>query len=60
MEPTQGHQKCDSSMGVHRYTRWTGRLSHQIIMHMIRKLGEDKKADWPSHLAEIEHTYNAT
>ena len=20
---------CDSSLGVHRYTRWTGRLSHQ-------------------------------
>ena len=20
---------CDSSVGVHRYTRWTGRLSHQ-------------------------------
>ena len=29
MEPDQGHQKCDSSVGVHRYTRWTGRLSHQ-------------------------------
>ena len=29
-------------------------------MHMIGKLGEDKKADWPSHLAEIAHTYNAT
>ena len=29
-------------------------------MHMIGKLGEDKKADWPSHLAEIVHTYNAT
>ena len=29
MEPTQGCQKCDSSMGVHRYTRWTGRISHQ-------------------------------
>ena len=29
MEPTQECQKCDSSMGVHRYTRWTGRLSHQ-------------------------------
>ena len=28
-----------------------GRL-HQMIMHMIGKLGEDKKADWPSHLAE--------
>ena len=36
-----------------------GRL-HQMIMHMIGKLGEDKKADWPSHLAEIAHTYNAT
>ena len=34
--------------------------SHQMIMHMIGKLGEDKKADWPSHLAEIVHTYNAT
>ena len=34
--------------------------SHQMIMHMIRKLGEGKKADWPSHLAEIVNTYNAT
>ena len=33
---------------------------HQMIMHMIRKLGEDNKADWPSHLAEIAHAYNAT
>ena len=31
-----------------------------MIMHMIRKLGEDKKADWSSHLAEIVHAYNAT
>ena len=29
-------------------------------MHMIMKLGEDKKANWPSHLAEIAHAYNAT
>ena len=29
MEPTQGYQKYDSSVGVHRYTRWIGRLSHQ-------------------------------
>ena len=29
-------------------------------MCMIGKMGEDKKADWPSHLAEIVHTYNAT
>ena len=33
---------------------------HQMIMCMIGKLGEDKKADWPSHLAEIAHIYNAT
>ena len=30
------------------------------ITKMIEKLGEDKKADWPSHLAEIAHAYNAT
>ena len=34
--------------------------SHQMIMQMIGKLGEDKKANWPSHLAEIVHAYNAT
>ena len=33
---------------------------HQMIMCMIGRLGEDKKADWPSHLAEIAHAYNAT
>ena len=29
-------------------------------MHMVRKLGEDKKADWSSHLAKIACAYNAT
>ena len=29
-------------------------------MHMIGRLQEDKKANWPSHLAEIAHAYNAT
>ena len=33
---------------------------HQMIMCMIGKLGEDKKADWASHLAKIAHDYNAT
>ena len=33
---------------------------HQMIVCMIGKLGEDKKADWPYHLAEIVHAYNAT
>ena len=34
--------------------------SHHMIMHMIGKLGEDRKANWPSHLAEIVHAYNST
>ena len=34
--------------------------SHQTIMQMISKVGEDKKIKWPGHLAEIVHTYNAT
>ena len=29
-------------------------------MQMIGKPGEDKKANWPGHLAEIVHAYNAT
>ena len=33
---------------------------HQNIMRMIRKLGKDKKSNWPGHLAEIAHAYNAT
>ena len=33
--------------------------SHQTIMQMIGKLGEDKKANWPGHLAEIVHAHNA-
>ena len=27
---------------------------YQMIMRMIRKLGEDKKADWPGHLAVLQ------
>ena len=34
--------------------------SHHTIIQMIRKLREDKKADWPGYLAEIVHMYNAT
>ena len=48
------------TMPYHPQTNGLVERSHQMIMQMIRKLGEDKKADWPSHLAEIAHTYNAT
>ena len=48
------------AMPYHPQTNGLVERLHQMIMHMIGKLGEDKKADWPSHLAEIVHTYNAT
>ena len=44
----------------HPQTNGLVERSHQMIMCMIRKLGVSKKADWPSHLAEIVHAYNAT
>ena len=44
----------------HPQTNGLVERSHQMIMCMIRKQGEDKKADWWSHLAEIAHAYNAT
>ena len=47
-------------MPYHPQTNGLVERSHQMIMHMIGKLGEDKKANWPSHLAEIAHAYNAT
>ena len=47
-------------MPYHPQTNGLVERSHETIMHMIGKLGEDKKADWPSHLAKIVHAYNAT
>ena len=47
-------------MPYHPQTNGLVERSHQMIMCMIGKLGEDKKANWPSHLAEIAYTYNAT
>ena len=44
----------------HPQTNGLVKRSHQIIMWMIRKLGEDKKADWPRLLAEIVQAYNST
>ena len=48
------------TMPYHPQTNGLVERLHQMIMHMIGKLGEDKKANWPSHLAEIVHAYNAT
>ena len=41
----------------HPQTNGLVERSYQMIMQMIGKLGEDKKANRPSHLAEIVHTY---
>ena len=48
------------TMPYHPQTNRLVERLHQMIMHMIGKLGEDKKANWPSHLAEIAHAYNST
>ena len=47
-------------MLYHPQTNGLVERSHQMMMQIIGKLGEDKKADWPSYLAEIAHAYNAT
>ena len=47
-------------MPYHPQTNGLVERLHQMIMHIIGKLGEDKKANWPSHLAEIVHAYNST
>ena len=44
----------------HPQTNGLVERSCQMIMQMIGKLREDKKANWPSHLAKIVHAYNAT
>ena len=48
------------TMPYHPQTNRLVERPHQMIMQMIGKLGEDKKANWPSHLAEIVYAYNAT
>ena len=45
------------TMPYHPQTNGLVERSHQTIMW---KMGEHKKANWPGHLAEIMHTYNAT
>ena len=44
----------------HQQTNGLVERSHMTIMRMIGKLGKDKKANKPGHLAEIVHAYNAT
>ena len=41
------------TMPYHPQTNGFVERSHQTIMRMIGKLGEDKKANWPGYLADI-------
>ena len=52
-------RSCGPHPTTHRLIGLVER-SYQMIMQMISKLGEDQKADWPSHLAGMALTYNAT
>ena len=65
--PVVWFRKCARSLAsnlwttsYHPQTNGLVKRSYQTNMCMIGKLGEDKKANWPSHLVEIVHTYNAT
>ena len=48
------------TMLYHPQTNGLVERSHQTMMQIIGKLGKDKKANWPGHLAEIVQAYNAT
>ena len=54
-----GMKKLQTTPYHHQTNGLVERL-HQTIIRMIGKLGEDKKANWPGHMAEIIHAYNAT
>ena len=48
------------TMLYHPQTNELVERSHKTIMQIIRKLGEDKKANWPGYLTEIVQAYNGT
>ena len=48
------------TMPYHPQTNGLVERLYQMIMQMIGELGEEKKANWPSHLAEMVHAYNST
>ena len=48
------------TLPYHAQTNRQVERAHQMLMHMIGKLGRDWKADWPKHLAVLVHAYNST
>ena len=54
-----GVQKLRTSP-YHAQTNGQVERMNQMIIHMIRKLEEDKKACWSEHLPELLMAYNAT
>ena len=43
----------------HAQTNELVEQAHQMLMHMIGKLGTDWKVDWLKHLPELVHAYNS-
>ena len=39
---------------TNRQVEW----AHQMLMHMMKKLSRDQKADLPKHIPKLVHTYN--
>ena len=54
-----GMQKLRTSL-YHAQTNGQVERMNQMIIHMIRKLEEDKKACWSEHLPKLLLAYNAT
>ena len=44
----------------HAQTNGQVEWAHQMLMHMIGKLGRGQKVDWPKHLPTLVHAYNST
>ena len=43
----------------HTQTNRQVEQAHQMLMHMLGKLSNKQKVDWPKHLLELVHAYNS-
>ena len=48
------------TLPYHAQTNGQVEWAHQMLMHMIGKLGREQKGDWLKHLCTLVHAYNST